>query len=129
MRHSRQVRENEQPYKFVKSVALNMRIRSSGVSGNGSGESVKTALFGRWQTDPWQPPAAKDVCHCHQSTQVMISVSDSLSIFETMWKSVQGKVPKNERGNVDLWDDAHLPPGTVHLQCAFVQSWGTPCIF
>jgi hypothetical protein len=43
-------------------------------------------LYGEWQTEDYVPPVAKD-----------------------------GKVPKNERGQVDLWHERMLPTGTVHL--------------
>lgn len=49
-------------------------------------EEEKTLLYGIWQTDEWHPSAASN-----------------------------GKVPKNERGHVDLWNESHLPEGTVHL--------------
>ncbi|MCO5614090.1 hypothetical protein L7F22_068371 [Adiantum nelumboides] len=59
-------------------------------SSSGIGECVNedptTALFGKWQTEPWHPPPADD-----------------------------GIVPKNERGNVELWSEKCLPPGTVHI--------------
>jgi|AntAceMinimDraft_5_1070358.scaffolds.fasta_scaffold11248_2 xeroderma pigmentosum group C-complementing protein len=44
------------------------------------------AVYGEWQTELWSPPAA-----------------------------VGGIVPKNERGNVDLYGGASPPPGTVHV--------------
>ena len=43
-------------------------------------------LTGEWQTEPWDPPGAKD-----------------------------GKVPRTERGNVDLHGAALPPPGCVHV--------------
>jgi xeroderma pigmentosum group C-complementing protein len=43
-------------------------------------------LFGKWQTTPYIPPEAKD-----------------------------GKVPRNEYGNVDLFKKCMLPKGTVHI--------------
>ncbi|KAF7991627.1 hypothetical protein HCN44_010428, partial [Aphidius gifuensis] len=43
-------------------------------------------LFGQWQTSPYVPPEAKD-----------------------------GKVPRNEYGNVDLFQQSMLPKGTVHI--------------
>ena len=49
-------------------------------------DDEQSALYGVWQTDPWAPPAAKD-----------------------------GLVPRNARGQVDLWTPAHLPLGCVHL--------------
>jgi xeroderma pigmentosum group C-complementing protein len=50
-------------------------------------EEKMTELYGKWQTNPWQPPCAVD-----------------------------GKVPKNERGQVDVWSEKCIPPGTVHLR-------------
>ena len=44
-------------------------------------------LFGEWQTQAYDPPEAKD-----------------------------GKVPRNEFGNVDLFQPCMLPKGCVHLQ-------------
>lgn len=43
-------------------------------------------LYGEWQTEDYTPPVASD-----------------------------GIVPKNERGQVDLWHERMLPTGTVHL--------------
>ena len=51
------------------------------------GETREVCLYGQWQTDELVLPSA-----------------------------VNGKVPKNERGNVEVPPFAHaLPPGTVHL--------------
>ncbi|GIX91651.1 DNA repair protein complementing XP-C cells homolog [Caerostris extrusa] len=44
-------------------------------------------IFGFWQTQPYEPPTAVD-----------------------------GKVPRNEYGNVELFKPCMLPKGTVHLQ-------------
>ncbi|CAI0548179.1 unnamed protein product, partial [Linum tenue] len=44
-------------------------------------------LYGEWQLEPLQLPPA-----------------------------VNGIVPKNERGQVDVWSEKCLPPGTVHLR-------------
>ncbi|KAL9270771.1 DNA repair protein RAD4-like protein [Drosera capensis] len=44
-------------------------------------------LYGKWQTEPLCLPCA-----------------------------VNGIVPKNERGQVDVWSEKCLPPGTVHLR-------------
>ena len=49
-------------------------------------EDEMSLLYGVWQTDPWAPPSSSD-----------------------------GLVPKNARGQVDLWTAAHLPLGCVHL--------------
>ena len=47
-------------------------------------------LFGKWQTTQYVPPVAKD-----------------------------GKVPRNEYGNVDLFKECMLPKGTVHIDRKF----------
>lgn len=44
-------------------------------------------LFGYWQVEDYVPPPAKD-----------------------------GKVPRNEYGNVEMYKPSMLPAGTVHLQ-------------
>ena len=49
-------------------------------------DDEQSALYGIWQTDPWTPPVVKD-----------------------------GLVPRNARGQVDLWTATHLPVGCVHL--------------
>ncbi|KAL3525010.1 hypothetical protein ACH5RR_013382 [Cinchona calisaya] len=51
------------------------------------GEGDHLALYGKWQTEPLCLPRAID-----------------------------GIVPKNERGQVDVWSEKCLPPGTVHLR-------------
>ncbi|XP_057838379.2 DNA repair protein RAD4 isoform X2 [Cryptomeria japonica] len=52
-----------------------------------SSEGRTIVLFGRWQTEPLQLPPA-----------------------------INGIVPKNERGQVDVWSEKCLPPGTVYLK-------------
>lgn len=44
-------------------------------------------IFGYWQVEDYVPPPAVD-----------------------------GKVPRNEYGNVEMYKPCMLPPGTVHLQ-------------
>nr|XP_003706486.1 PREDICTED: DNA repair protein complementing XP-C cells homolog [Megachile rotundata] len=54
-----------------------------------SGMRIKDSaleIFGEWQTMPYEPPEAKD-----------------------------GIVPRNEYGNVDLFQQSMLPKGTVHI--------------
>lgn len=51
------------------------------------GEGDHLVLYGKWQTEP--------LCLPH---------------------AVGGIVPKNERGQVDVWSEKCLPPGTVHLR-------------
>ncbi len=54
---------------------------------------VKTPLFGEWQTDPLIIPPVVD-----------------------------GKVPRNERGNVELWTPEHLPAGGVHVDSRYAMA-------
>ncbi|EDO36142.1 predicted protein, partial [Nematostella vectensis] len=51
------------------------------------GKEPTIELFGRWQTEDYKPPPAVD-----------------------------GKVPRNEYGNVELFKPTMLPPGTRHIK-------------
>ncbi|KAE8974119.1 hypothetical protein PR003_g27025 [Phytophthora rubi] len=60
-------------------------------SGDGDGKPGGTgtslALFGLWQTTEFEPPPMVD-----------------------------GRVPKNQYGNLEVWSPAHVPRGAVHLR-------------
>ncbi|XP_071706212.1 DNA repair protein RAD4 [Rutidosis leptorrhynchoides] len=90
LREGLQLKVNELPVKVLKrSVKLN-KGKSYGVDEDGENDCVGPGgdinLFGKWQTEPLCLPPAKN-----------------------------GIVPKNERGQVDVWSEKCLPPGTVHL--------------
>ncbi|CAH9089903.1 unnamed protein product [Cuscuta europaea] len=87
LRDGLQVKANEPPAKTLKH-SQKQRKEVSGEDGESSeGDSGGTTeLYGRWQTEPLSLPPA-----------------------------VNGIVPKNERGQVDVWSEKCLPPGTVHL--------------
>ncbi|KAL9241453.1 hypothetical protein vseg_015565 [Gypsophila vaccaria] len=89
LREGLQVRVNELPAKVVKSSFKNRKGQVIEVesSAEGSAPDVDIALFGKWQTEP--------LCLPH---------------------AVDGRVPKNERGQVDVWSEKCLPPGTIHLR-------------
>nr|CCA17390.1 DNA repair protein putative [Albugo laibachii Nc14]CCA24369.1 DNA repair protein putative [Albugo laibachii Nc14] len=53
----------------------------------------EVALYGRWQTDAFVPPIVVD-----------------------------GIVPKNEHGNIELWSEHHLPVGATHLRMRHITS-------
>nr|XP_026691298.1 DNA repair protein complementing XP-C cells [Ciona intestinalis] len=55
-------------------------------------DTPSLALFGEWQCDPYQPPVAEG-----------------------------GKVPRNDFGNVDLYQPSMLPIGCVHLRLPNLQ--------
>ena len=62
-----------------------------------SGQMLKDQpleVFGKWQTELYIPPPAKD-----------------------------GKVPRNEYGNVELFKPWMLPKGTVHLPLQGTYVW------
>ncbi|KAL9959833.1 hypothetical protein ACROYT_G033190 [Oculina patagonica] len=79
------VKQGEKAYKIVKGrPKRNQPIHER--------DSVTIDLFGRWQTEKYKPPPAKD-----------------------------GKVPRNEYGNVELFLPCMLPPGTKHIQISGIQ--------
>lgn len=89
LREGRKVKQDETPVKIVKSRAT-PKEGTTEVEldlDEGSTPRSMTALFGRWQTEAWQPARA-----------------------------VGGIVPRNERGQVDVWSEKCIPPGTVHLR-------------
>ncbi|KAF8527521.1 hypothetical protein BU17DRAFT_81725 [Hysterangium stoloniferum] len=95
MRSGRVVTEGEQPMKFVKvrAVTINRR-RAIGIAGedepvtavSGKGEGVMQGLYAEHQTEIYHPPPV-----------------------------VNGKVPKNDFGNIDLYVDTMLPSGATHI--------------
>ncbi|GAB2299112.1 hypothetical protein Dimus_033184 [Dionaea muscipula] len=88
LREGLQVRANELPAKVVKSSIKQRQGQVSLDEDSPQGDSRGTiALYGKWQTEPLSLPRA-----------------------------VNGIVPKNERGQVDVWSEKCLPPGTVHLR-------------
>ncbi|KAA8547709.1 hypothetical protein F0562_004138 [Nyssa sinensis] len=88
LREGVQVKANELPAKMLKrSLKLNKAQPSKGDDHGEEGCERISALYGKWQTEP--------LCLPH---------------------AVNGIVPKNERGQVDVWSEKSLPPGTVHLR-------------
>uniref|UniRef100_A0A7N0TTM4 DNA repair protein Rad4 n=1 Tax=Kalanchoe fedtschenkoi TaxID=63787 RepID=A0A7N0TTM4_KALFE len=87
LREGRQLKPGQPPAKVLK--------RSKGTSSRASEDGISDSidvnesiqLYGVWQTEPLCLPPA-----------------------------VNGMVPKNERGQVDVWSEKCLPPGTVHLK-------------
>ena len=79
------VRPKEEPYRVLKHMkwdrATNKFLKDQPLD-----------VFGKWQTDPYEPPTAEN-----------------------------GIVPRNEYGNVELFKPTMLPKKTVHLQCEYTQ--------
>ncbi|XP_068659327.1 DNA repair protein RAD4 isoform X2 [Aristolochia californica] len=97
LREGLQVKANEKPAKvvrhsrkFIKGKKFESNVFADDDEddggGGGSDEGV-IELYGKWQMEPLNLPHAVD-----------------------------GVVPKNEWGRVDVWSEKCLPPGTVHLR-------------
>ncbi|XP_051483584.1 DNA repair protein complementing XP-C cells isoform X2 [Apus apus] len=85
LKQARVVRIGEVPYKMVKGFSNQARKARLAEPANRDKEDL--ALYGRWQTEEYQPPVAVD-----------------------------GKVPRNEYGNVYLFLPSMLPIGCVQLR-------------
>ncbi|GMF48090.1 unnamed protein product [Phytophthora fragariaefolia] len=80
--------ERDKPAKW-KSRGSDPGSKDAGESDNSDGKpgGGSLALFGLWQTDPFEPPPLVD-----------------------------DRVPKNQYGNIEIWSAAHVPRGAVHLR-------------
>ncbi|XP_008803880.2 DNA repair protein RAD4 [Phoenix dactylifera] len=88
LREGLQVKPNEIPAKVVKGSKKVINFQTSEPSVLEEDiEEPTLELYGKWQLEPLQLPHA-----------------------------VNGIVPKNERGQVEVWSEKCLPPGTVHLR-------------
>ncbi|KAK1287485.1 hypothetical protein QJS10_CPB19g01376 [Acorus calamus] len=86
LREGLQVKANEVPAKVIKRSKKFGEVSMSIASEEDNGQTT-VPLYGRWQMEPLSLPSAVD-----------------------------GMVPKNERGQVEVWSEKCLPPGTVHLR-------------
>ncbi|CAN8256082.1 unnamed protein product [Cochlearia groenlandica] len=88
LRDGLQLTANEAPVKILK---RNSKLKKAKYFGDGDKDSGDGSqcmeLYGKWQMEP--------LCLPH---------------------AVNGIVPKNERGQVDVWSEKCLPPGTVHIR-------------
>ncbi|WOG84454.1 hypothetical protein DCAR_0103637 [Daucus carota subsp. sativus] len=89
LREGLQLKPNEPPAKVLKRSPKQNKEQASEADEYDEGDDCgrDTSLYGKWQTEPLQLPHA-----------------------------VNGIVPRNERGQVDVWSEKCLPPGTVHLR-------------
>ncbi|XP_017323869.1 DNA repair protein complementing XP-C cells isoform X1 [Ictalurus punctatus] len=83
LKKARTVRLGEEPYKMVKGCSNHSR-KARRMSENKDKKDL--GLFGHWQTEEYQPPAA-----------------------------INGKIPRNEFGNVYMFQPCMLPVGCVHV--------------
>ncbi|MCL7022029.1 hypothetical protein MKW94_001710 [Papaver nudicaule] len=88
LREALQVKASEKPAKLVKRSSKVGKVQASEPEADKEDEGEENiALYGRWQLEPLNLPYA-----------------------------VNGVVPRNERGQVDVWSEKCLPHGTVHLR-------------
>ncbi|PWA51846.1 DNA repair protein Rad4 family [Artemisia annua] len=96
LREGLQLKVNELPVKVLKRSAKPKKGKVHGADEDDendcAGPGGTIDLYGKWQTEPLCLPPAEN-----------------------------GIVPKNERGQVDVWSEKCLPPGTVHL--GFQRIW------
>lgn len=94
LREGLQVKSNELPAKELKRSIKKIKVLESEADDFDQGDSQGVIpLYGKWQLEPLQLPRA-----------------------------INGIVPKNERGQVDVWSEKCLPPGTVHIRLPRVFS-------
>ncbi|XP_062107517.1 DNA repair protein RAD4 [Humulus lupulus] len=94
LRDALQVKVKELPVKELKYSRKLQKVKSFEDDDCARDNSEGTLqLYGKWQLEPLQLPHA-----------------------------VNGLVPKNERGQVEVWSEKCLPPGTVHLRLPRVFS-------
>ncbi|KZT60108.1 Rad4-domain-containing protein [Calocera cornea HHB12733] len=86
MRQGRKLKEGEHPLKSVKQRAVTLEKRRAQEMAEIDGEEVTQGLYARWQTEVFRPDPVID-----------------------------GRVPKNAFGNIDLYVPSMLPYGAVHL--------------
>ncbi|KAL5102173.1 hypothetical protein RYX36_006500 [Vicia faba] len=89
LREGLQVKPNENPAKELKRPIKPQKVQDFEADDRDCTTDSKEniKLYGKWQLEPLNLPHA-----------------------------VNGIVPKNDRGQVDVWSEKCLPPGTVHLR-------------
>ncbi|KAG2218914.1 hypothetical protein INT45_007815 [Circinella minor] len=86
MKQGRVIKDGEQPVKHVNARAVTMEKRRAQELAKQEGETLKVACYGEWQTEAYRPSPVVD-----------------------------GIVPKNAFGRVDLFTPEMLPPGAAHI--------------
>ncbi|THH10815.1 hypothetical protein EW146_g8256 [Bondarzewia mesenterica] len=93
MRRGRSIRAGEQPIKLVKQRAVTIGrkremevLKEAGAGADGEGSDIMQGLYAERQTELYMPPPVID-----------------------------GVIPKNDFGNIDLYVPSMLPAGAVHI--------------
>ncbi|XP_071915428.1 DNA repair protein RAD4-like isoform X1 [Coffea arabica] len=101
MREGLQVKADELPAKTLKRSPKQSKEQAGEDDEIGEGDHL--ALYGKWQTEP--------LCLPHAVGGIVPKVK--------MLSSGRGLIQSsylNERGQVDVWSEKCLPPGTIHLR-------------
>ncbi|KAI9254579.1 hypothetical protein BDA99DRAFT_518764 [Phascolomyces articulosus] len=86
IKQGRVIKDGEQPIKYVNARAVTLEKKRILEMAKQEGETIKTPCYGKWQTDVYKPPPVVD-----------------------------GIVPKNAFGKVDLYTPEMLPAGAAHI--------------
>jgi xeroderma pigmentosum group C-complementing protein len=112
MREGRRIRESEQPLKLVKQRAVTINKRRAQEMAEQEGmDPIMQGLYSASQTELVIPPPIVDVC-AHMLNTPRMQAEREVAFL-------QGKIPKNSYGNLDLFAPHMLPRGAVHLPCKF----------
>ncbi|KAJ1961178.1 hypothetical protein GGI12_003393 [Dipsacomyces acuminosporus] len=87
VREGRIVKDGEKPAKVVKQRAVTAKAKMEVEAREAAGKDAVSALFGEWQTELYKPPPVVD-----------------------------GKVPRNDYGRLDLFTPTMLPEGGAHVR-------------
>ncbi|KAI9489463.1 hypothetical protein BDB00DRAFT_770608 [Zychaea mexicana] len=86
IKQGRVIKDGEQPVKRVNARAVTMERKRAQELAKQEGAPLQVACYGTWQTDVYKPPPVVD-----------------------------GIVPRNAYGRVDLYTPEMLPPGAAHI--------------
>ncbi|KAJ2814138.1 hypothetical protein H4S07_000124 [Coemansia furcata] len=86
MREGRQVKASQVPAKQIKQRGVTDRSKRAAKAMEASGIEPTANLYGEWQTELFQSPPVRN-----------------------------GRIPRNEFGNINLFTDSMLPEGAVHI--------------
>ena len=113
MRQGREVLRGEEPMKLGKMRAVTINKKREIEASKERGDEMKQELYSLEQTRLYQAPAIKNVSRiCFSSLEE--EWEWELTCFGL---GLQGKIPRNGYGNIDLFTPTMLPPGAVHLPC------------
>lgn len=103
MREGRMISMGQQPLKKVKARATTIERKRMLEAAKGDGqEAEQQGLYAKWQTEPYVP-------------EPVVDVRASSFVKLLLLYFIQGRVPKNDFGNIDLYVPSMLPRGAAYL--------------